>query len=82
MFTITVDKECGCFKKSDFENNLTESTKDDALLKAQYMVNYMNNEFCQKHSFTLREDGNNFSISMNAQEAKAHTGCCGGGHCS
>jgi len=82
MFTITVDKECGCFKKSDFKNNTTESTKDDALLKAQHMVNYMNDEFCQKHSFTLREDGNSFSISMNTKDEKAHTGCCGGGHCS
>jgi len=81
MFTISVDKECGCFKKSDFENNTTESTKDDALLKAQHMVNYMNDEFCQKHSFTLREDGNTFAISMDKKE-EAHTGCCGGGHCS
>ena len=81
MFTISVNKECGCFKKSDFENNTTESTKDNALLKAQYMVNYMNDEFCQKHSFTLREEGNTFAISMNVKE-EAHSGCCGGGHCS
>jgi hypothetical protein len=81
MFTIKVDKECGCFKKSDFENNTTESTKDNALLKAQYMVNYMNDEFCQKHSFTLREEGDTFKISMDAKE-EAHSGCCGGGHCS
>jgi len=45
------------------------------------MVNYMNDEFCQKHSFTLREDGNTFAISMDVKE-EAHTGCCGGGHCS
>jgi hypothetical protein len=81
MFTIKVDKECGCFKKSDFENNTTESTKDNALLKAHYMVNYMNDEFCQKHSFTLREEGDTFKISMDAKE-KTHSGCCGGGHCS
>jgi len=81
MFTISVNKECGCFKKSDFENNTTESTKDNALLKAQYMVNYMNDEFCQKHSFTLREEGNTFAISMDVKE-EAHSGCCGGGHCS
>ena len=82
MFTISVDKECGCFKKSDLENNTTESSKDDALLKAQYMVNYMNDEFCKKHDFTLREDGNSFTISMNKRAQEAHTGCCGGGHCS
>ena len=82
MFTINVDKECGCFKKSAFENNKSFDSKDDALLKAQHMVNYMNDEFCQKHDFTLREDGNSFKISMNSQSQPAHTGCCGGGHCS
>ena len=81
MFKISVNKECGCFKKSELENNSTENTKDNALLKAQYMVNYMNDEFCQKHSFTLREEGNSFAISMETRE-EAHSGCCGGGHCS
>ena len=81
MFKITVDKECGCFKKSDFENNRTFSSKDDALIEAQNMVNVMNNDFCGKHDFTLREEDTNFSISMNVPQP-THSGCCGGGHCS
>jgi hypothetical protein len=82
MFTITVDKECGCFRKSDFENGVTFENKDDALIQAQSMVNHMNTKFCGKHNFTLSEDGENFSIAMNVPEQPAHTGCCGGGHCS
>ena len=31
MFTINIDKECGCFKKSDFKNNKGFENKDDAL---------------------------------------------------
>jgi len=83
MFKITVDKECGCFKKSDFTNGVNFDNKDDALIQAQSMVNHMNTEFCGKHDFTLSEDGENFSIAMNvpAQPA-ASGGCCGGGHCS
>ena len=81
MFTIAVEKECGCFKKSEFENNKSFASKDDALIQAQLMVNHMNGEFCQKHEFTLREDGASFHISMEEAQ-KAHTGCCGGGHCS
>ena len=81
MFTITVDKECGCFRKSSFENNKSYESNDDALIQAQIMVNHMNSKFCGKHDFTFSENGSNFSISMNAP-AQAQGGCCGGGHCS
>lgn len=80
MFTITVEKECGCFKKSAFENNKTFESKDDALLQAQIMTNHMNDKFCQKHEFTLREDGKTFNIGVDMRQV--HSGCCGGGHCS
>ena len=81
MFTINVEKECGCFRKSEFENNKRFSSKDDALLQAQLMVNHMNTKFCQKHDFVLSEDGENFKIAV-YDAPKSHSGCCGGGHCS
>jgi len=81
MFTINIEKECGCFKKSEFENNQIFENKDDALIEAMKMVKIMNDEWCQKHDFTFSEDGQNFQIAVN-EKAKAHSGCCGGGHCS
>jgi hypothetical protein len=81
MFTISVDKECGCFKKSSFENNKSFESNDDALIEAQSMINHMNSKFCGKHDFTLSENGSSFSISMNAP-TNSSGGCCGGGHCS
>ncbi|MDQ7047200.1 MAG: hypothetical protein Q9M39_06125 [Sulfurovum sp.] len=83
MSTITIDKECGCFSRSDLENNVKFDNKDDALMQAQSMLNHMNEKFCGKHGFGLSENGDNFSIAMNvpAQPA-ASSGCCGGGHCS
>ena len=81
MFTINIEKECSCFKKSDFENNKRFENKDDALIEAMNMVKTMNDEWCQKHEFTFSEDGQNFQIAVN-ERAKAHSGCCGGGHCS
>ena len=80
MNTIVVDKECGCFKKSEFENNMTFSSKDDALMQATLMINHMNNKFCGKHGFELSENGDDFAITMG--EPKSSGGCCGGGHCS
>ncbi|MEA2017335.1 MAG: hypothetical protein U9N59_02705 [Campylobacterota bacterium] len=80
MNTIIVDKECGCFKKSAYENNMKFESKDDALMQANLMVKHMNNKFCGKHGFELAEDGNNFLISMGQPASSG--GCCGGGHCS
>jgi len=83
MFTINVDKECGCFKRSMYENNQGFHDKDTALIEAGNMLRTMNEDFCQKHEFALAEDGNTFQISMSAkpQEAGKSGGCCGGGHC-
>lgn len=81
MFTVSIDKECGCFKRSDYQNNKSFESKDDALLNAKGMVDDMNENFCQKHSFVLSEDGKSFNITMSLKPQK-DSGCCGGGHCS
>ena len=84
MSTITIDRECGCFKRSDLENNVAFDNKDDALIKAQSMVNHMNDKFCGKHGFGLSENGDDFAIAMKAPQPAqpaASGGCCGGGHC-
>lgn len=81
MHTIKVDKECGCFKKSAYENNMSFASKDDALMQANLMQTYMNTKFCGRHSFELSEDGDDFLISSAINEQPSG-GCCGGGHCS
>ena len=84
MFTINVDKECGCFKRSMYDNNQGFQDKDTALIEATTMLKTMNEEVCKKHEFALLEDGNTFQISMSArpQDGTASSGgCCGGGHC-
>lgn len=81
MSTINIVQECGCFKRSDLENNTSFQSKDDAMMKAQEMLNHMNTKFCGKHGFELSENGHDFSIAMKAPQA-ASGGCCGGGHCS
>jgi hypothetical protein len=64
MFKIVVEKECGCFKRSDMQSNTAVATKDEALVKSLEMVNEMNNEFCGKHNFEVREVANDFIIAM------------------
>ena len=85
MFTINIDKECGCFNRSNMKNNTTFESKDDALIEAKKMETFMNAKFCQRHRFTLSEQGENFQIAMNDRPKPAGAtsgGCCGGGHCS
>ena len=79
MFTVNVEKECGCFKKSDFTNDMKFESKDDALIQALNMTKEMNDEFCQKHEFEVAENGNTISIAV---VERGHSSCCGGGHCS
>lgn len=81
MSTINIVQECGCFKRSDLENNTSFQSNDEAMIKAQEMLNHMNTKFCGKHGFELSENGQDFSIAMKAPQAVSG-GCCGGGHCS
>ncbi|MCD4758077.1 MAG: hypothetical protein K8R39_07390 [Arcobacteraceae bacterium] len=81
MYTIKVEKECGCFKKSAYENNMSFESKDDALMQASLMQTHMNTKFCGKHHFEVCEDGDDFFVSVSMSE-EPNSGCCGGGHCS
>ena len=64
MFKIIVDRECGCFKRSDMNNNVEFESKDAALTTALEMVSTMNNDFCKKHKFVLEEVAETFMIKM------------------
>lgn len=64
MSTIIVEKECGCFRRSEHQNNVAYPTKEEALMKALDMVADMNTTFCKKHRFAAVEDGENIIIKM------------------
>jgi len=81
MSKINVELECGCFKKSAYENEMEFASKDEALQQALLMESHMNQKFCQKHTFTVIENGEDINIAV-ALQPKESTGCCGGGHCS
>lgn len=52
MATVRVEKACGCFKNSDFEQVNEFDTIDEALEKANMMCTIMNEDFCHRHRFT------------------------------
>jgi len=51
MARVRVDRACGCFRNSDFEQETQFETIDEALEKANEMCAVMNEDFCEKHTF-------------------------------
>ena len=76
MFTVSMEKECGCFRKSDFQKEKVFDNRDDALLYAQAAGEIMNEDFCKKHSFSI-ETINATNLMIKVKDG----GCCGSGHC-
>lgn len=60
-----MEKECGCFKKSEYSNNMTFETQQDAYKYANMVAEFMNEEFCGTHTFSAhRAEGSNFLIAV------------------
>ncbi|RLA57771.1 MAG: hypothetical protein DRQ78_13050 [Epsilonproteobacteria bacterium] len=77
MVKVHVEKECDCFKKSNYVNGQKYTSKNDALLHANLMKNYMNQNFCKKHIFGLEENENEIIVTVKERE-KERIVACGG----
>ena len=64
MAAIIVDRACGCFRNSDFQQETQCETVDEALAKADEMCIIMNEDFCHKHKFKTEYVDGNVIIKM------------------
>ncbi|WP_024789534.1 hypothetical protein [Lebetimonas sp. JH292] len=64
MYTVDIEKRCGCFKKDTIELPKTFKAKKEAEFEALKLANYMNANYCKKHRFFVNEEGNNFTICV------------------
>ena len=65
MYTVQMEKECGCFKKSEYTNNKTFETQQEAYQYANLIAESMNEEFCGTHIFEAhRAEDSNFLITV------------------
>jgi hypothetical protein len=62
MYVIEIEKECGCFKKGGFTNNMTFETREDMINKARVMECLMNQQFCMTHFFEAVDYGEKIII--------------------
>lgn len=64
MFTVKIEKECGCFKRSGMPSIKAFDNKDDAMIEAQEWAEEMNETFCKKHIFSISEEGQELIIKV------------------
>jgi hypothetical protein len=64
MYKVIMERACGCFRRSGEEPVKTFESKDDALIEANAWKSRMNDEYCQKHAFSVVESGDDFKIVM------------------
>jgi len=70
MYKIIASFKCGCFSKSSFAEETVFDSKEEALQTAKQMLDFMKNEFCGKHTFSMSEHGNNFIIDAQINSQK------------
>ena len=64
MFTVTLEKECSCFKRSNFKTTQSFKTEDEASTVAHKMAKEMTKEFCKEHGFAVIKEENSFLIIL------------------
>ncbi len=82
MYTVLMEEECSCFKKSEYTNNNTFETQQEAYQYANILAEFMNEEFCSRHTFTSQIAENNHFVIRVAPNATNVSGCSTGVSCN
>ena len=65
MNTVEITHECACFKKSEYEAKKEFNNQQDAYNYTNILVEFMNEDFCSKHTFVAqRTEDDNFIIGV------------------
>ncbi|MBT5935069.1 hypothetical protein [Sulfurimonas sp.] len=67
MYTVQMEEECACFKKSEYANEKSFDNQQDAYNYANIVAEFMNEDFCTTHLFTSQMIGpKTFMIRVSA----------------
>lgn len=64
MYSVEVKNACSCAIKRAIPDMQSFDTKDEAEEEANRLLQQMQDEFCKKHRFVLRNEYSNFVISI------------------
>jgi hypothetical protein len=81
MFTVCLENECSCFKKSEYENNATFPTQQEAYQYAHIVAELMNEECCKKHEFYAEPGSGDTFVIKNPLNMTFVSGCSTGVSC-
>ncbi len=68
MAKVNVEFECRCFKQSAHQNGVEHPTFDEAQARAREMAAEMAAQFCGKHKFGVKPDGDDVLITVELTE--------------
>ncbi len=68
MYTIEIEKECSCVKKSGYEKVTTFESREDMYNKARVMECLMNQQFCMTHFFEAVDYGDKIVIHSSVRD--------------
>ena len=79
MYTVQMEHQCGCFKRSEFESDKSFEKQQDAYNYANIAAELMSEEFCGKHLFFAQKtDDNAFMIRVAENPNGSSCGTSGG----
>jgi len=62
MYTVVINNPCSCTIKRAIPESQSFDTKEEAEEEANLIYEQMNNEFCKKHCFELKNEFGQFTI--------------------
>lgn len=80
MYTVQIEHECACFKKSEYEKEKSFTTQRDAYQYSNTLAEIMNEDFCTTHLFVSQKVGDNEFVIRVSNNPNA--GSCGTGGAS
>ena len=78
MYTVEMEHECGCFKKSEYANEKTFASQKDAYNYSNIVAELMNEEFCTKHMFVAQRSGDTEFMIRVVNNPNAGSSCSSG----
>jgi len=83
MYTVYIEKECSCFKKSEYEREKSFQTQQEAYNYSNILAELMNEEFCSTHLFVSQKmDGDVFLIRVSENPNAGSCGTSSSSSCS
>lgn len=84
MYTVKVEHECGCFKRSEYNSYKEFETQQEAYNYSNILSEFMNEDFCGKHHFFSQRTAENEFIVRVVDNPNSGSSCgtgSSGGSC-